>query len=229
MDSSINGSQAARTGVPANAADRATSSVLRAHGARSAVFFGAMTFFFVLWMVGLTMTSMSAMSMVGVHAMDIGGSGGAQTLSLAGLGGLLIVGVAWFVSLVVPVREFLGGQGTMLEDAAARGGPIYDAIRERIERYAPAVAVVEQSIEGARGIEVRGGGTWAMVLVRPFGPNLHVEWTMWRNRSTARLVSQVLSEMVEGSRAGDAQLVASSSSSAMREALVDAVSAQVGS
>ncbi|MDT7671430.1 MAG: hypothetical protein QOC74_4213, partial [Pseudonocardiales bacterium] len=63
------------------------------------------------------------------------------------------------------------------------------------------------------------GREWAVVVVQEIGPDLHVSWTMWRNRSTMALVGRILGEMFNGARPDDPELLRASSCAALRQLL----------
>jgi hypothetical protein len=209
-------------------ADHAASSALRPHLARSAVFGATMAFFAVIWLIGLTLSTLSAMSMIGVKtAVDLGPAIDSG-MSILGLGGMVLVAVAWLVALMVPVREFVAGGGVLLPEAAGRQTSVRDDIQATLERRCPPFELDPDDLDDTPGLQLRNEHEWAMVVLRVIGPDLHVGWTVWRNRSSLSLIGGIMGDMVDGGRAGDGQLLRASSSSAMRELLRGAVEGAAG-
>lgn len=207
-------------------ADHAAATALRPHLARSAVYGAAMAFFAVIWLIGLTLSTLSAMSMIGVKtAVDLGPAIDSG-MSIIGLGGMVLVAVVWLTALLVPVRELFAGGGVLLPDGADRQLSVRDGIQATLERRCPPFELYLDDLDGSPGLQLRNDDEWAMVVIQVLGPDLHVGWTVWRNRSTLSLVSGIVSQ--SGSRAGDDQLLRAGSSSAMRELLRRAVDGAVG-
>ena len=197
-------------------ADFSAARTLRPHIARSVVLLTIAFVFLIFWAIGLTSSLLGALSTVGLQAMvlppDI-----ASFLALVGIGGFLIFLLVWMASLFAPVKEAVAESNVLLEQAADRATPIFDSITTTIEaRCPPFVTEVERAADHP-SLLVSNGREWGVVLVRTIGPDLHVSWTMWRNRSTMALVRTTLSDMFDSARSDDPGLRRASSCSALRQ------------
>jgi hypothetical protein len=118
----------------------------------------------------------------------------------------------------------VAGRGVLLRDCAGRRDAVREAIRAAVERNCPPFHLYPDDLDGIPALRLRSDQEWAMVVAREIGPDLHVGWTMWRSRSTFGLLGAILGDLVDGSRANDAQLLQAGSSSALRALLDTAVS-----
>ncbi|MCU1617943.1 MAG: hypothetical protein JWO98_5483, partial [Frankiales bacterium] len=92
--------------------DHLSRGALRPHLVRSVVFL-AIVILATIWMIGLTLSALSALSQVGVHAPDLGPETD-SFLSLLGLGGIVVFGLGWLISLFVAAREFVDEGGAVV-------------------------------------------------------------------------------------------------------------------
>jgi hypothetical protein len=199
-------------------ADFWAARTLRSHLARSVVVLTVAVVFLTFWMIGLTSSLLGGLSSVGLQALvlppDI-----SSTLALVGLGGFMIFLLTWITSLFAPVREAVAESNVLLEDSAGRGGSVFEAIRATVTPRCPPFTLEVDELGSHPSLFVSNGREWAVVVVQEIGPDLHVSWTMWRNRSTMALVGRILTEMFNGARPDDPELLRASSCAALRQLL----------
>jgi hypothetical protein len=199
--------------------DHASMRSLRPHLLRSGVFFAVIGVFVTCWMVGLTFSTLAALAQVGVRTPDLGPSTDAF-LTLVGVGGIIVFGLGWMISLLVSVREFVDEQETLVVGAAGRLDSVYEGLRSELDERCPPFTLQTGDLEGGHTLRLRGEDGWALVTVQPVGPDLDISWSMWRTRSTARLFSRVFADMVTGAQVHDPRLVHAGSTMAMRSLLI---------
>ncbi len=205
-----------------DSADHCSSRSLRPHLVRSGAFLAVMGIFGACWLVGLTFSTLSALSQVGVRTIDLGPQAD-STLSLVGIVGLVCFGGGWLLSLFIPVREFVDETSVLIEDASSRSTSTYGAIRTIVDKRCPPLKATQSDIDGTPTLRVTNGTEWALIIVQEVGPDLHVGWTMWRGRSTVGLLGSIFADMVNGSAGDDPRLMQASSASAMQALLHTAV------
>jgi hypothetical protein len=198
--------------------DDLSGGALRPHLVRSVVFLAIVIIFATIWMIGLTFSALSALSQVGVHAPDLG-PGTDSILSLLGLGGIVVFGLGWLISLFVAAREFVDEGGVLVPNASAQLSDVHNAVLAAVDGGCPGLSVQGREGEVGRTVRVSHGQVWAVVVVREAGPHLYLGWTMWRARSTASLFGRVFADLVAGARPDDARLIEASSSGVLRELL----------
>jgi hypothetical protein len=199
-------------------ADFAGNRMLRPHIWRSILLLIIALLCLPLWMIGLTSSLLQGLSTVGLQALvlppDI-----SATLSLVGAGGFLVFLLVWLASLWAQVREAVAESNVLILDAAGREASVFEAIRDTLAPRCPPLHLEVEEVDGLPSLYVSNGTEWAVVLVRPVGPDLHVSWTMWRNRSTMALVARTLSDMFDGNHSDHPMLPKASACSAMRQML----------
>jgi hypothetical protein len=199
-------------------ADFSAARTLRPHVTRSVVLLTVAFVFLTFWAIGLTSSLLGGLSTVGLQAMvlppDI-----SSFLALLGLGGFLIFLLVWMASLFAPVKEAVAESNVLLEEAADRAAPVFATIRTIVEARCPPFVAEVQLAGGQPSLLVSNGREWGVVLVRELGPDLHINWTMWRSRSTMALVRHTLSDMFDTARSDDPGLLRASSCSALRQLL----------
>jgi hypothetical protein len=164
------------------------------------------------------LSALSALSQVGVHAPDLGPETD-SFLSLLGLGGIVVFGLGWLISLFVAAREFVDEGGVLAPNASEQLSDMYNAVRAVVDSGCPGLSVHGREGEVARTVRVSHGQVWAVVVVREAGPHLYLGWTMWRERSTAALFVRVFADLVAGAGPDDSRLIEASSSGVLRELL----------
>jgi hypothetical protein len=199
-------------------ADFTGNRMLRPHIWRSIVLLIIALLCLTLWMIGLTSSLLQGLSTVGLQALILPADISA-TLTLLGVGGFLVFLLAWLASLWAPVREAVAENNVLMPDAADRDSAVFEAIRDTLAPRCPPLHLEEEKLDGLPSLYLSNGIEWAVVLVRPVGPDLHVSWTMWRSRSTMSLVARTLSDMFDGNRSDHPMLPKASSCSAMRQLL----------
>lgn len=115
---------------------------------------------------------------------------------------MLVVVVAWFVSLFLPMREPVAEYGALLEGRAGAARAAFDWIR-RTARIRQSPLQITDASSGQQNLLVFGAGLeQAAVLVTVYGADLYLGWTMWRRRSTVMVVFHALRDMLETLRGG---------------------------
>ena len=196
-------------------ADYARAKTLGPHIVRTVVFFVLILTFMLFWAIGLSFSTVSAlMSQLGGKHLDFGPTVDTG-LSILGLCGMFGFGVAWFISLFIPIREYLGEGGVLLRDAAGQRDQVYGSIKRLVDQRCPPFTSNADELNGIPTLSVSSPREWALIVTQQIGPDLRIGWTMWRSRSTAALVGDVFS----GPREDDPRLLDANSCSAMRELL----------
>jgi hypothetical protein len=216
--SSANGGVRLVPSVSNGVFDHLSRGALRPHLVRSMVFLAIVIIFATIWMIGLTFSALSALSQVGVHAPDLGPETD-SFLSLLGLGGIVVFGLGWLVSLFVTAREFVDEGGVLVPNASVQLSDVYNALRAVVDIGCPDLSVQVREGEVGRTVRVSQGQVWAVIVLREAGPHLYLGWAMWRARSTARLFGRVFADLVAGAGPDDARLIEASSSGVLRELL----------
>ncbi|HEY2203251.1 MAG TPA: hypothetical protein VGH99_02055 [Pseudonocardia sp.] len=199
-------------------ADPTAARTVRPHLLRAGMFAVVIAVFVLVWAFGISMSTMTAMQSMGVHTVDLGPEV-ATALTVIGLGGMIIFGIIFLFMMFVPVREFVDEWGTLLGGAAGRLEPVSDAVRAAVAQRCPPFTSEVESGHGRVLVQVGNDREWAVVIVREVGPDLHLGWTMWRNRSTVALLAGLLGSSVEGKSVDDPRLLQAGWSSALRETL----------
>jgi hypothetical protein len=216
--SSVSGDPPLVLSVSTGVFDHLSRGALRPHLVRSVVFLAVVIIFATVWLIGLTFSTLSALSQVGVHAPDLG-PGTDSFLSLLGLGGIVVFGLGWLISLFVAAREFVDEGGVLVPNASEQLSDVYNAVLAVVDSGCPGFSVRGSDGEGSRTVRVSHGQVWAMVVVRVAGPHLYLGWTMWRVRSTAALFGRVFADLVAGAGPDESRLIEASSSGVLRELL----------
>jgi hypothetical protein len=180
--------------------DHASLRSLRPHLLRSGVFLAVIGVFVTCWMIGLTFSTLAALAQVGVRTPDLGPSTDAF-LTLLGLGGIIVFGLGWLISLLVSVREFVDERDVLIEGGAERLAAVHEAVRARLAERCPPFTLQTGELEAGRTLRLHGKDAWALVTVQAVGPDLSV------------------ADMVTGAQVHDPRLVHAGSSLAMRTLL----------
>jgi len=211
-------------------AGRPISGICRTHGAwdfaaptlwphlvRSIVLLTPVAVSLIFLLVGMGFSIMAGLGAVSSRGMDLGPSIDSG-LMLLGTGGIVVFGMVWLVSLFVPFREVVAGDGVLIEDAATAATAVYGSIKARVDRRAPPFTVRPGQLDGSPALRVSSDSESALIIVRESGPDLRVGWTMWRSRSAVGLIG----DMFPGARGHDIALLRENSCSTMRELLKSA-------
>ncbi|WP_028935660.1 hypothetical protein [Pseudonocardia spinosispora] len=198
-------------GSAVEAADALAPRALRPHLVLAACFGFPLVACGMVW--GATFNVGSMNSMVGR-----GGIEAAISPAFAAVAGCILF--AWIVVSFRPLRESLADGATVLEGGAERADAVTTAIQEcAAQRCRQPFQVRQRDLDGVPSLTVRNGAEYGMVTVRALGPDLFVGWSLWRRRSTARLLGQVLNNLTEPARENPYSSVAASSFIVMREQL----------
>jgi hypothetical protein len=127
---------------------------------------------------------------------------------------------AWLIVTFRPLRESLADGAAVLEG----GGPSVEAVVAAIgdcadRRCREPFEAWPRDLDGVKAFAVRNGNEYGLITVRAVGEDLFIGWSLWRRRSTARLLGQVLSNLTEPARENPYAAVAASSFIVMREQL----------
>lgn len=199
----------------------ASSAFLRPHLLRSATFLLPAVVSLLFLSLGMGFSALAGLSMVG-------GSGGrpiigpevAGGMTLLGLGGVVVTGLAWIISLFVPVLETIGEGARRIVDGAGGAASARDAIAEHLGRRCPDWKLRPSDLEGHPALSVNDrDGNSSVVMARAIGPDLRISWTVGRVRSTSTLVL----DQFPGKRGADLLLLDADSASAMAMCLEEAV------
>lgn len=196
-------------------------SILRPHLLRSAAFLLPVAVSLLVLLVGMGFSILSGLSVVGGSgARPIVGPEAASGLTLLGLGGVVVTGLAWFASLFVAVREYLGEGSGRLEGGAGDAVGVRDLVRDDIERRCPTWNLRVDELDGHPSLWVDDGdGTSAVLMARAIGPDLRISWTASRTRTTSALIL----DQFPGKRGSDLLLLDDDAASAMAGTVGDAV------
>lgn len=202
-------------------ADYSLARTLRPHLLRSAVFLAMTSVFVMFWIIGLTFSTLSSLSQVGVRIPDPGPEVD-SALTLLGLGGILVFGFGWLISLTVSVREFVDEGSILLRRAADRRDAVCDVLHRLFEERCPPFEC--DTARERSTLFVSGPQLSTVVTVSPTGTDLHIGWSMWRSRSTIRLIGMVFADLVRGAQSNTLRVDQAVSCAAMRDVIHDVAS-----
>jgi hypothetical protein len=190
-----------------------TPSALRPHLLRSAVFLLPVAVSLVVLLIGMGFSILTGLSVVGGSgARPIIGPEVSSGLTLFGLGGAVVTGLAWFASLFAAVRETVGEGSGRIEDGSGDAVEVRDLVRDHLGRRCPSWNLRVGEVDGHPSLSVDDGdGTSAVIIVRAVGPDLRIAWSASRTRSTGALIL----DQFPGSRGSDLSLLDADAASAM--------------
>jgi hypothetical protein len=181
------------------ASSEVTARTLRPHIVRFALFFIIEFLLFAFWVVATLLSLSSRVTDVFTGQTSDGGSGGLSTL----VGVLfLLVGVVWFVSLFIPVREPIAEYGVLLEGRASAAERAYQWISQTIHARRTPFRIGDASVGGRGLLTLRSDAERAAVIVTTYGSDLYLGWTMWRQRSTASVIIHLFRDILDIMRGG---------------------------
>jgi hypothetical protein len=196
-----------------------TPMSLRPHLVRSLVFLTPVAISLVVLLVGMGFSILAGLGSVsGGRGLDLGPSVDSG-LALIGLGGVAVFGMAWIVSLFVPVREIVAEDGLLLEDRAQAATAVYDSLKAKVERHSPPFTVSSGDLDENPTLRISNEDESALVVVHPAGPDLRIGWTLWRTRSTSSMVLDTF----PGKRGNELVHLRADSCSAMGQLLQNAL------
>jgi len=183
------------------ASSQVTFRVLRPHLFRFVVFLVLENVLFVLWLI---FSLMSAIGRLGSGGNGFGNSGGGFFGFVSALLGIamLLVALAWLVSLFLPTREPIAEYGVLLEERAAGAGQAFGWIAYTVQRRGTPLQVGDASSSGHHLLTLSSRTEKGAVLVTGYGSDLYLGWTMWRRRSTVRVIIDAVRDMLETLRGG---------------------------
>jgi hypothetical protein len=196
--------------------DAVTARVLRPHLVRSGFFFSVfmMLAFFALlsWVIGVIAKAAGTFDR---DSREFGDSMFSLTTFLLVL--LILLIIAWLVSLFLPVREPIAEYGLLIEGRAAADAVAYWWIMETARSRQSPFRMQVVKVRKTPTLLLSHDRVHGMVVVRPVGTDLYLGWTMWRTRSTMVLIAHLLRDMFQAS--GLATDVRAAWSRALRELL----------
>lgn len=197
-----------------------TTTSLRPHLLRSLVFLTPVAISLVVLLIGMGLSILAGLGSVsgGGGGLDLGPSVNSGLL-LIGLGGVVLFGMVWIVSLFVPVREVVAEDGLLLEGRAQAVASVYDSIKAKVERHSPPFSVKPGELDKDPTLRISNEDEIALVVVHPAGPDLRIGWTLWRTRSTSSMVLDTF----PGKRGNDLVHLRADSCSAMGQLLQNAL------
>lgn len=122
------------------------------------------------------------------------GAGGAMLMTTLAAAAVF---VAWVVSWFLPAREPVGEYGVLHEGRAVAAGAVHGQVHQALLRRRSPVVVGEATAAGQHLLTLRNGRDLASLVVAPYGDDLYVGWTMWRQRSTLVVVAHLLRDVAE--------------------------------
>lgn len=132
----------------------------------------------------------------------------------------VVILLAWVAVLFRPLRESLADSAVIVEGAAGSAPSVYAAISECADSRCKNPFHFEATeLDGIPGLVVRYAAEHGLITVRVIGPDLFIGWSLWRRRSTARLIAQVLNNLVDPAQFNPYSAAAASSFVMMREQL----------
>lgn len=197
-----------------------TAMSLRPHLLRSLVFLVPVALSLVVLLIGMGFSILA-----GLGSVAGGGSGlnlGPEVnsgLTLIGLGGTIITGMVWVLSLFVPVREVVAEDGLLLEGRAQTVAAVYDSIKAKLELHSPPFTIRSGELDASPTLRINNEDESALVVVHAAGPDLRIGWTLWRTRSTSSMVLDTF----PGKRGNDLVHLRADSCSAMGQLLQNAL------
>lgn len=188
-------------------------SALRPHLLRSAAFLLPVAVSLIVLLIGMGFSILTGLSVVGGSgARPIIGPEVSSGLTLLGLGGVVVTGLAWFASLFTAVRETVGEGSGRIEGGSGDAAGVRDLIRDHLGRRCPSWNLRVEEIDGHPSLSVHDeDGTSAAIIVRAIGPDLRIAWTASRTRSTSTLIL----DQFPGKRGSDLSLLDADAASAM--------------
>ncbi|HWN32679.1 MAG TPA: hypothetical protein VNP03_08035 [Pseudonocardia sp.] len=194
--------------------ERSLWPTLLPHLARSIAFLAPVVISLLCWLIGTGFSIVAGLGAVGGSGLSLGPAIDSG-LSLLGLAGLVFFGMVWLASLFVGAREVVAEGGVLIEDGAQALAAVYGSMQVRVNRQCPPFVVRSGEFDRNPTLWVSNDREEALIIVRPSGPDLRIGWSMWRIRSTATLIGDLL----PGKRSNDVAVLQADSSSAMRELL----------
>jgi hypothetical protein len=197
--------------------DLVTWSVLKPHLLRAIVIFVlvqvAQIPLFLIW-AAVKASALNNSSGYGSYE-DSGGSGGSAIFLVL----LLLLWLGWLCSFFLPVRESIAEYGLVIEGKGGNGANAFGSLIETIERREAPFTWRMGKVLGVPCLRLLSGRVRALVFVRKIGNDLYVGWSMWRNRSTAVVVGNLVRDAVRRMSANtdEATDVRSTSARALRE------------
>jgi len=177
--------------------DAVTPRILRPHLVRAGLF---LVIYSVVATISVVAWFFVAFAAIAAEASRPGsGSGdafGGFTLLLLIL--QILVVVAWIVSLFLPLREPIAEYGLLVEGRGGAAPSAYAWVAQTIGVRRTPFQVNAGKVQNVPVLLLTSGRVRAMVVVSAIGTDLYLGWTMWRSRSTAVLIGNMIRDMVQG-------------------------------
>lgn len=198
--------------------DPVSPRAIRPHMVRSGLFLLVMAMFVVGYSFGLGISVLTSNVVFSGGIVGLGPRA-AGLLSVVSLSGIVIVALAWVVTLMLPVREVVSEYGVVLEGRGDSAARVYAWVRDGLGDRWPRVTIDAEEVLDVPTVRVTNGVEHAAFTVRALGPDLFLGWSLWRKRSTIRLLWHVMRDGLEWSSEDELNAVRASSAIAMRELL----------
>lgn len=164
-------------------ADTVTEAQLKPHLWRLRATFGVT---FVVWLCGAVLLLCAA-----PVAPDYG-----SLLALVIGGAALVTVVVWMITLFTPLREPIAEYSLLIEGRSEACQTAYWWIWWALRQRRGPFLLTPVRYGRRYLLAIRSGRTRSFVVVRPYGSDLYVGWTMWRARSTTTIVSHLFRDRV---------------------------------
>lgn len=197
--------------------DVVSARTLRPHITRAVFFFVLFVVTALGWLLMQVLVLADRISNLGYDTSF--GSFATGMSTLLGVG-LFVVGLAWFVSLFLPLREEIAEYSVLVENRAHAFPFVYSWIADTVLARRSPFELRFGRVRGVPVLLVANGRVRGMVSVRQVGTDLFLGWHMWRNRSTLTMIGHLIRDMFQRGQAwAPVEVVRSGWSAAMRELL----------
>jgi hypothetical protein len=124
---------------------------------------------------------------------------------------------AWIVVSFRPLREPLDDYATVIPGAADTAVEVRARLRDTLQAYGPqGLRLDTRDVDDTPALVLRAATEHAAVTVIPIATDLLIAWSMWRRRSTARVIGQVIGDLLEPAKYSAAASAAASSALRLR-------------
>ena len=124
---------------------------------------------------------------------------------------------AWIVVSFRPLREPLDDYATVVAGAAHSVAQVRARLRDTLEAYGPdQLRIDNREIDGVPTLVLRVGNEYAAIVVHAIATDMIIAWSMWRRRSTARVIGQVIGDLLEPAKHSAGASAAASSALTLR-------------
>lgn len=146
------------------------------------------------------------------------GNGGLEAVISPAFGAMAgCILFAWIVVSFRPLREPLDDYATVIPGAADTAVEVRARLRDTLQAYGPqGLRLDTRDVDDTPALVLRAATEHAAVTVNPIATDLLIAWSMWRRRSTARVIGQVIGDLLEPAKYSAAASAAASSALRLR-------------